>query len=213
MTLPPDILMSAGKGLFDEVKSSFFLNWARCVSLVHVSALAGVACGPTENFSAVTDENTYNTIYIISTCLTCCNDVWEVYYVQWSQAFPWITADFSFPFAPMINLNGTSLWVRTSQTALDFWSMTSSPSCLDWTSSGLLHCYSHNPFQNNAFVATLKAEAGWNIETALSLSQCSLADGQTIMEVAETLKGEGQTALGFCTNPVSLLLASWGVVL
>lgn len=96
----------------------------------------------------------------------------------------------------------------TFQTALDFQSMTSYNPCLDWTPSELLNCYCHNPFhtvqQNKAFVSTVKAEAGWNIEMALSLPQCSLAEHN---RSCADLKAKGQQPLGFCANSVDVLRA------
>lgn len=110
-------------------------------------------------------------VWIISTCLTCCSDVWGyLLCVQWSQTFPLDHISFFPCFKGQLK---ATVCLLTFQTALDFWSMTSFTPCLDWTPSGLLNCYCHNPFhaaqQNKAFVATFKAKAVWNIETPLSL--------------------------------------------
>lgn len=100
----------------------------------------------------------------------------------------------SFLLQGSIESNGIRLCLQTFQTALDFWRLTFFTPCLHWIPSWLLNCCCHNPFyavrQNKGFVVTFKAKAAWakHRDTSCSLSQCSLADGQSITEGLQTLR-------------------------
>lgn len=101
----------------------------------------------------------------------------------------------------------------TSQTAPDLWSMTSSTPCLDWTPSGLLNCYCHNPFrtaqQNKAFVATFKSRGRvkyWDTSVSVSVLSGSWSDR---IRRSSTLQVEGQQAPGLWAHPATVLRENW----
>lgn len=101
----------------------------------------------------------------------------------------------------------------TSQTAPDLWSMTSSTPCLDWTPSGLLNCYCHNPFrtaqQNKAFVATFKSRGRvkyWDTSVSVPVLSGSWSDR---IRRSSTLQVEGQQAPGLWAHPATVLRESW----
>lgn len=92
----------------------------------------------------------------------------------------------------------------TSQTAPDLWSMTSSTPCLDWTPSGLLNCYCHNPFrtaqQNKAFVATFKSRGRvkyWDTSVSVSVLSGSWSDR---IRRSSTLQVWGSTGSRFMSS-------------